>query len=424
MSNYPLKIIVPPVLLCFFMLAGGCNQQLAKQEKIANPKAPFLLSALASPVPNAATDQKLVSRPDGELVLSWWQKVPGDKRTLLVSVLQNGQWTSPATITEMANIIEAQVVPVGNDALAALWMVSKPAQSGEGEVHDIYAARGDKSGRQWTTPLLLNQEAITSMKESPTLAAMPDGTLLAAWIDMRNYRMIPPSKPGEEAKSEGFTSLMVASVSADNKLGKEMLVDKDFCECCAPSIVADEQGGLMAYREHLAGNVRDPAVMRISANAFGPSAIVHNDHWVLDGCPSKAPAIARMDNTVGIAWLTSVNDKARIRAAFSSDQGQHFAMPTDLELENSVGVSGIEMDSPHSALVAWVSTGKQGEMTHLAKVYDDGRIEHRTTVHSMDNGAAYKWPGPRMAKADDSVIIAWNDEQAKKLGLVKVQVGQ
>ena len=153
-------------------------------KKVANPKAPFLLSALASPVPNAATDQKLVSRPDGEVVLSWWQKLPDDKRTLLVSASQNGQWTSPTAITEMDNIIEAQVVPVGNDGLAALWMVSKPAQSGEGEVHEIYAARGDKSGKQWTAPLLLNQEAITSMKESPTLAAMPDGTLLAAWIDI------------------------------------------------------------------------------------------------------------------------------------------------------------------------------------------------------------------------------------------------
>jgi hypothetical protein len=34
MSNYPLKIIVPPVLMCFLMLAGGCNQQLAKQKRL------------------------------------------------------------------------------------------------------------------------------------------------------------------------------------------------------------------------------------------------------------------------------------------------------------------------------------------------------------------------------------------------------
>ncbi|NOU23804.1 MAG: hypothetical protein HOO93_18815 [Methyloglobulus sp.] len=431
MPHYSYKFHVPLVLACILMLTGGCaeqpviKQQVEKNERTAkvDPQASFAFAALPSSVPNDAADQKLVNRPDGSLVLSWWQNTAKDKPTLLISVLENEQWTPPAPVTSMANLIEAQVVPVGNDALAALWMVSKPAKNGEGEVHDIFVARGDKTGKQWTTPLLLNQEAITSMKESPTLAAMPDGTLLSAWIDMRNYKMVPPSKPGAEATSEGFTSLMVASVSANNKLGKEMLVDKNFCECCAPAMVTDEQGGLLAYREHLTGNVRDPAVMRISANDFGQSAIVHNDHWVLDGCPSKAPAIARLDSTVGIAWLTSVKDKTRIRAAFSKDKGQHFAVPIELELENAGGVSGIEMDSPHSALVAWTVIGKQGEMTKLARVFDDGRIEHRTTVHSLSDGKAYKWPGPRMTKAKDTVIIGWNDEQAKKLGLVKVQVG-
>ncbi|NOS74565.1 MAG: hypothetical protein HOP36_08515 [Methyloglobulus sp.] len=432
MPHFSYKFFVSLILASILMLTGGCaqqpvvKQQAKKNERTAkvDPQVPFAFSALQSPVLNESVDQKLVSRPDGSVVLSWWQNTAKDKPALLISVLENEQWTAPSPVTAVTNIIEAQVVPVGNDSLAALWMVSKPAKSGEGEVHDIFASRGDKFGKQWTPPLRLNQETVTSMKESPILAAMPDGTLLSSWADMRHYKMIPPSKPGAEATSEGFTSLMVTSVSPDDKHIKEMLVDKDFCECCAPAMVTDEQGGLLAYREHLVGNVRDPAVMRISAIDFGQSAIVHNDHWVLDGCPSKAPAIARLDSTVGIAWLTAVNDKTRIRAAFSTDKGQHFAEPIELELENAGSVSGIEMDSPHSALVAWTATGKQGEMTKLARVFDDGRIEHRTTVHSLSEGKAYKWPGPRMTKGNDIVVIGWNDEQAKKMGLVKVQVGQ
>lgn len=415
-------VIALLVLAGLWLLEGRGVRQSASPA--ADVRTPFTLTTMTSPVPNNAADQKLANWPDGEVVLSWWQNLPNDKRTLLVSVFQKAHWTSPAPVTEMTNIIEAQVVPVGNDALAALWMVSKPAKSGEGEVHEIYTARGDKSGKIWTTPLRLNQELPTSAKESPTLAAMPDGTLLASWIDMRNIKMLPPSKPGEEAKSEGFTSLMVASVTADNKAGKEMLVDKDFCECCPPVIAADEEGGLLAYREHLAGNVRDPAVMRISAENFGQSIIVHDDHWVLDGCPSRGPALARLKNTAGIVWLTTVKDKTRIRAAFSNDNGQHFAAPIELELENAVSVSGIAMDSPHSTLVAWTSTSKQGEMTRLARVFDDGRIEHRTTVHALSGGKSYKWPGPRMTRTNDAIIIGWNDEHDKRLGLVKVQVGE
>jgi hypothetical protein len=418
MSDYPFRIISTPILACLLMLASGCAQQMT------DPQMPFTLTLLPSPVPNDATDQRLVSRPDGEVVLSWWQKLPNDKRSLLISVLQKEHWTSPLPVTEMANVVEAQIVPVGNDALAALWMVSQPSKTGAEEVHELYAARGDKSGIQWSVPLRLNQEANTSSKESPTLAAMPDGSLLAAWIDQRHYQMIPPGKPGEEAKEEGFSSLMVTRVSADNTLGKEMLVDKDFCNCCPPAMVTDGQEGLLAYREHLTGNVRDPAIMRVSRDSYSQPSIVHDDHWVIEGCPARGPAIARLDKAVGMAWLTAINDKTRVRVAFSNDNGHRFAAPIDLEIENTVGISGIEMDSPHSALVAWTRTSKQDEMTQLARVYDDGRIEHRTTVHALANGAAYKWPGPRMTKANDTVIIAWNDEQAKKLGLVKVQVGQ
>ena len=419
MSIYPFRFITTTIFMCFLMLvSGGCVQQ------IIDPQKPFATAQLSSPVPNDATDQRLVSRPDGEVVVSWWQKLPNDKRTLLVSMLQNGRWTAPLPVTEMANVVDAQVVPVGNDELAALWMVSQSAKSGDGEVHELYAARSDKTAALWSKPLRINQEATTSSKESPTLAAAPDGSLLASWIDMRNYKMIPPTKPGEEMKSEGFSSLMVAHVTAGNTSAKEMLVDKDFCECCGPALVADNQEGLLVYRELQPGNVRDPAIMRISNDNHSQSSIIHDDHWVIEGCPSKGPAIARMGKSVGVAWLTSVKDKTRVRMAFSNDDGYRFAPPIDLELENAGSVSGIEMDSPHSALVVWTSTGKQGEMTKIARVYDDGRIEHRTTVHALANGAAYKWPGPRMTKTNDSVIIAWNDEQAKKLGLVKIQVAE
>lgn len=430
MSTRPYSNFATSILAVVLFLISGCAQQPINQTqqiqvKKSAPTAPFPLSALTSPVPDTATDQRLASRPDGSLALTWWQTADKGKTALLVSEFDDGKWSTPVTISAMPNIVEAQIVTVGDSGLAALWMASKPAKNGEGEVHEIYATRSnDKARKQWAVPLLLNQEDETSMKESPALAAMPDGTLLSAWIDMRNYKMVPPSKPGAEATSEGFTSLMVASVSADNKLGKEMLVDKDFCECCPPSIAANEQGVLLAYREHKDGNVRDPAVMRISANDFGQSTIVNNDHWVIDGCPSKAPAIARMDKSVSVAWLTTINNKTQIRAAFSNDDGQHFTAPIDLEPENAGGVSGIEMESPHSALVAWTITGTQGETTKLARIYDDGRIEHRTTVHFLSDGKAYKWPGPRMVKTKDSVIIAWNDEQAKKMGLVKVKVDQ
>lgn len=417
MTSRATPIIATTLAICLLLLlAGGCVHPTH------NTEAPFASSLISSPVPDTATDQKLTTRPDGSVVLSWWQSSTNDKRTLLVSVQHNEQWSTPSTVSEMTNVVEAQVVPVGDDALAALWMVSRPVAGGEGEGHEIYVSRGDKSGQHWTTPLRLNQEPVASGKESPTLTALPDGSLLAAWIDQRHLKMLPPLKPGEEMRMEGYTSLIVASVSADNKLGKELIVDKDFCNCCSPALVADGKEALLTYRAHLEGNVRDPAMRRVSATQFGEQSVVHDDHWVIEGCPSRGPAVTKLDKVVAMAWLTAVKDKPRIRMAFSHDGGRRFGTPIDLEPEAGVSVSGVELEDAHTALVAWTTASKEGESSKLARVHDDGRVEHRTTVHSLTGGAAYKWPGPKMTKSNGAVLLSWNDEAAKKMGLVKVEI--
>jgi hypothetical protein len=420
MPRIPISIYLYPVA-CWLLLLSGCAGQAVQQPKL-DPHAAFTSTPLDSPVPANVIEQRLVSSPNGKLFANWWSNTPNSADNLMITALEDGKWSAPKAITGMAGIVDAQVVPIGNDKLAAMWMVGKPAPNGEGEVHDIYLANSDSSGKQWGKPLRINQEAMSSMKESPAIAALGDGSLMAAWIDMRNLKMTPPKKPGEEMGMEGFTSLYVARVSPDIAKSSEMLVDKEFCECCGPAITSDGNDGLLSYRDLKPENIRDPAFMRVSQNSFSQPSVVHNDHWKIDACPSKGPAITRFADTVGVTWLTSVNDKLIIRTAFSSDKGKHFAAPVDLELDAAASVSAIEMENPHSALVAWTTTGSKGEMLKLARVFDDERIEHRTTVHALTNGGAYKWPGPRMVKVDGSVIFAWNDEQGKKLGLIKVKV--
>lgn len=423
MTNNILRNYLYPALISGLIVLAGCAGQTLQKPK-PDPKAAFTSATLSSPVPDNAIEQRLVTLPNGKLFAAWWGNAPGAADNLKITALEDGKWSAPTTITGMAGIADAQIVPFGNDRLAAMWMTGKPAASGEGEVHDLYLASSDSSGKQWGKPLRINQEAVSSMKESPAIAALADGTLMAAWIDMRDLKMIPPKKPGEEMGMEGFTSLYAARVSPDTAKSNEILVDKEFCECCGPAVTSDGNDGLLTYRDLQADNIRDPALVRVSQNTALQPAIIHADHWKIDACPSKGPAIARHENTIGVAWLTSVNDKLVIRTAFSDDKGGNFAKPIDLELDAASSVSGIIMESPNSALVAWTSTGSKGEMLKLARVFADGRIERRTTVHALDNGGAYKWPGPRMVKADGAALFAWNDEQGKKLGLIKVKVDE
>lgn len=381
---------------------------------------PFPLSTMPSPVSEGAADLRVATRADGSPVVMWWETGQDERAKLFASVREKGGWSIPSLVTEGVNLVDAQMVATGNQGLGVLWMVAGTPPPGDEEVHEIYAARGELPAGRWTKPVRLNQETPTSAKESPAVTSLPDGTLLAAWIDQRHYRMIPPAKPGEEMTEEGYSSLMVTSLGADNRLGKELTVDTNFCSCCPPALVGGGQNGFLSYREHLPGNVRDPALLQVTPRNYGKRVIVHDDHWVLDGCPSRGSALARSGKVVATAWLTVINDKPRIRMSFSKNGGKKFDPPIDLDVEKGSGICGIELEDPRSAIVAWTTTSKGEESIRLARVREEGRVEHRTVVHSLTGKGNYKYPGPRIAKTNEGTVVAWNNEPGKTSGLVLV----
>jgi hypothetical protein len=396
-----------------------------KQASIGSQTS-FLSNHLPSPVTSGALVPKLAASPDGRVVLSWL--LPGQKNasSLWVSMLENGQWTAPSLVRQAFNAVDAQVIPINSDDLAAMWMESIPVQGANGEVQALYISYGTDSGKKWTKPLRVDQQNIASEKQSPTMAARPNGSILVAWIDLRTIKILPPkrSEADTEPAESSFLSLMLASISSDNKSINNLLVENKFCDCCPPSLVADEKGGFLAYRSHTNDHVRDPALIRVFQNGFRNKVIVHDDHWVFNGCPSSGPVVASANNTVAVAWLTTIDNVTRIRVAFSIDGGHHFALPIEIESKNPKGVSGIAFTGPDSVLVAWTTLGPHGEMLKVAKVLANGRIEQRTTVHTLPDGKNYQWPGPMMVKAKEAVIIAWLEEPEKKLELISVNIAQ
>ncbi|MDD2724326.1 MAG: hypothetical protein PHH59_09935 [Methylovulum sp.] len=407
------------LLTTLIILANGCADQNIQALRL-DPQTPFFSAPIISPVPNTAIGQRLAAFPDGTVSVAWWRNLPGGTGNLQVSNWKGDKWTEPNPVTDMANIADAQIAPVNGDNLAALFMVSKPYKTG-GEVQDIYMSKADSPDNRWSTPLKANQEKETSGKTLPSLAAFADGSLLTAWIDVPVIQPIPSDHPKAVTDTETTSTLYVAKISPDTTQIKGMQAAREFCGCCPPALAADGLDGLLVYRGLQPVNIRDPTIMRIGQDKPGLPQIIHNDHWVFDGCPSSGPVIAVLQNSVAVAWTTLLNNKLIVRAAFSEDNSRHFAAPIDVELENATGVSGIAMESAQSALLVWTSSSTAGEMIKLARIFDDGRIEHRTTVHTLPNGS-YKWPGPRMVKTNGSVIVGWHDEQGKKLGLVKVKV--
>ena len=122
-----------------------------------------------------------------------------------------------------------------------------------------------------------------------TLAFLPDGRAIAAWIDGR-------SSPGLE---EPMAGEVYASISPDgvSPWARDTRIAGDVCACCHITLAADKSGSApaqvaLAYRG-MRGDLRDPRLALLRTDSLGVvrDTLVSNDQWFLRGCPSVGPSV-------------------------------------------------------------------------------------------------------------------------------------
>ncbi|ADE14980.1 BNR repeat-containing protein [Nitrosococcus halophilus Nc 4] len=163
--------------------------------------------------------------------------------------------------------------------------------------------------------------------------------------------------------------------------------------------------------------MRDIALVRWSSED-GPSqaGIVHDDHWVIEGCPSNGPAVARSDGLTMVAWFTAADGVGRVRTAFWPDGENHFGKPIEVDANANGYVNALLLEDG-SALVAWRGRAGPVEELHLAQVRQDGTVRDRTTIY---RGDFPRWPSRHLslAQVGDSVYVAWLDPEQQRIRLV------
>ncbi len=384
---------------------------------------PARVAQLDSPVPPTAVKQ-FMATADGRLVLGWLEPLAGDTLAIRVATRSGTTWSAPHTVVQAPRLVDASLIALGGRRLGVTWLItSRPGTEQDPiEGHDVYLTRSLDGGESWETPVRANRETRPGMKESPTLGAFTDGSLAVAWSDMRTIQFTPPGTPDGEWGMKGMTSFIGTTMGTDGVLGPEVVLDDDFCDCCIPAFAASGDELLLTYREHRPDNVREIAVMRWSRSAHTPSTEISTDRWVLDGCPSKGPAIARMEGTaagpVGLAWFTQAEGRARVKIAFSKDDGRAFGPPITLDSTGSTRVLGVTMLGPESALVSWVGISGTTEILKFARVEADGRIEEATTLTAPDSTG---FGALTSMSSGDSTFVAWSEAEGKHPRLMLVR---
>ncbi len=187
--------------------------------------------------------------------------------------------------------------------VAVAWM-TRPANRGEGSVIAVARPNLDRDGAVAITRIEPTDPAGFYLCES--IQYDDDGGLLAVWIDA-----------GSAAHSQGeIGTLQCATAPAQGPFETTAVLADSICACCRTSVSwFGPDTFALSWRGVDPANSRDVrfAVLRergldgSGTPALDPQsrALVREDGWKIEGCPSHGPSIAAIgDKAAWVAWYT------------------------------------------------------------------------------------------------------------------------
>ena len=376
--------------------------------------AEFSVRELELPTAGVNQQHHLAHTADGKLILSWVE-TKGINNTVRFAVYGKEGWLPPQTVISVdSKLADPPVIQAMSDgALAATWMLSVKNDK-DPFAAEIYLSRSSDGGHTWSAPLKPYGEQARIYDAQMSLAPLPDAGLALVWTDSRH--VIHDDSKAAGKKTSRY-QLMATLLNKDWQASKEITLDDDVCSCCRSYSDVRNSELVTVYRDHLKGEIRDISAVRWNRNGVIKSTPVHDDHWVINGCPSNGPSVDLSGQQAVVAWFTAGDGKGRVRVSFSADGGK-FKSPVEVD-DNAIGYANALLLDDGSALVSWRSNAGPEEELMVARVTSGGEVSNRTKVH---RGSFARWPSKYlgMEKIGNEVFIAWTDPVKKKVRLAAV----
>lgn len=314
--------MIPPIL-CRLLAVGTVL--------LAGVAGAVEITGWPAPAGPGAMGPALTRGPDGTVHLSWLEPVAGGSHALKFARFDAAarRWSEARTIAAgpswFVNWADFPQLVVQDGRMTAVWFEENRANPGHGGHYGGgYHARSSAStdgGKTWGTSRAVSAES--RAVEFVALQPLPDGRLLAAWLDGR----------AGEAGMQLWSRVLDAGNTAS-----DTLVDPLVCDCCQLAFTLLPDGGaLLAYRGRTKDEVRDMRTARFRDGRWEPPRPLHADGWKIAACPVNGPRLAQASGRTAAVWFTGADGKSRVNLATSADAGQSFGPPQHLDLGRPQG---------------------------------------------------------------------------------------
>jgi hypothetical protein len=288
------------------------------------------------------------------------------------------------------------IVEDATGALFAHWL----QKSGDGTyAYDVRVAVSKDGGRTWGSPLLLNRDGKKGEHGFVTLAPLSGGGIGATWLDGRNM---------VEGKEEGEMTIRYATIDDAGAIRSDVRLDDRTCECCTTGMTMVSGRPVIAYRDRSPDEIRDIAIVRLSASGWSKPRLLHADGWKIAGCPVNGPQLAARGKRVAAAWFTAAGEHGHAYIAFSDDGGATFGKPIGVDDGTAVGRMDVSMLDVETAVVTWSEQTASGAELRARRVARNGKPG--PSIKVADSSAARAAGFARMAVVGQDVYVAWTEQ--------------
>ena len=275
---------------------------------------------------------------------------------------------------------------------------------------DIVLAYSDDDGETFRGPVRVSDGEESCGQEYHDLALLPDGEVVAVWLDERDA---PDGQVGRKEVYAARSRDGGASFEASRRVTR---TSSRVCPCCRPSLAVTKDGSL-----HVAFRLRVPDGLLVHvasssgpADEFGSPVPVPVAAWAFDGCPVDGPvAQALPDGSLAVVWRdgrSGVNELwfSRRRSEFSVPRRVRDSVPPEGET-----VSSVSMDSARSdGRCCDRATGRPGGALRGAAFLSTlGTVDSDEPLEPGEAGAEAR--ASVVADATLGFVAAWEDDRGR-----------
>lgn len=353
---------------------------------------------------------RLISLPDNSLLMSWLEPV-GENYALKFANIKNGHVIKKNEVARGANWFVnwsdfPSVVPITGE----FWLSHRLVKQAGGKTYDydVVLSISNDAGMTWRDIGSPHRDGLAAEHGFAVIVPEKD-TAGIVWLDGREY--FDKKDIANNPNKSGNFNLRYTRIHKDGSAEAEQVIDDNTCTCCSPSVAVTAVGPVAAWRGRTDSEIRDNRVSILRDGKWSVPAPLGNEGWEIAGCPVNGPAMAARGNQVVAAWFTAQGERPRVRAAFSSDGGQTFGKPIEIDDIAPLGRIGLVWRDDHSAIVSWMmqanSANKKTDIA-LRVIHTDGSADNIKPVVKVSAGRDAGVPQLAMLP-DGKVMLAWTE---------------